>query len=899
LQRLVLLRRLGRDLPSVSARFGNLVEGLPFRLGEGPRDWVLPVAWDDEIDGATTGAIDQLCELIASRRQPGQAAAKAARYGVRRGLPKLGARMVATAAELDPQLDPALTVAWWDSIAGKLGAALQRAFRRALEVEVGSGTRPPLAFLAALAAAWLPARVKNQALRGLTYERLEKAVGFALFSLAESAAELAIEEVSARPGPVDPGPSSDRLRLALNPLAFCSIRTKALQNDLNPWGLGEKLSELWDSRLGRVTEVTGAWEQAEHDLLERALSDPNLREEVERVGRRSRLREVLLPLLLEGDRGADEAWSAIRAALGSDEALEAFRLDVRGSTALLGQAGGTKAQAQIQPLLGAAMTLEDGQRGATCLLCWRADRLLVEALDRAHRSVRDERLTATPAELGELYERGRLYRLSGDGKPLLQTALTRSTGFLFVDLKGFTQRTVRSKEIAVADFLRREFYEPILVAARELVPKSNGDLHLLNLVGDAAAFSGDIAALVQLSAEIRTICADYEKKLEGLAPTARRPDYEGERLAIEQRQGLAEERLLLERTLLEGELARKASLTAEQRWAELERQIGTRNSQLAQAFQDVTDRLKASPAAERPAIQLEMKQISEAQDKLVSGARTALEHLDGLDAAEKDIALHELFTGREQSRMAELDAALEQLRAELAQQLAVLTKAANAGGSGLVAGVFISFGTASEEIRIADPVFGEVKVSVAERLNEAARGTGRSSKVLAEVEEGARAAAFKRGNAAQKTPFFVHLDAPEAGKASGEIYNGGQALSGEALDVFLRTTVGPRFHFQRNIALGDLAAEIGAKLHLPDHWSLILSLPSAGEISEVLAFRRVGRVVFRGFEEAGGCDVYELLPADGALMRLLLRNHVAHWVQEAKSAPGQLLTQLPRAEPPA
>jgi hypothetical protein len=276
----------------------------------------------------------------------------------------------------------------------------------------------------------------------------------------------------------------------------------------------------------------------------------------------------------------------------------------------------------------------------------------------------------------------------------------------------------------------------------------------------------------------------------------------------------------------------------------------------------------------------------------------ALERLDGLDEAEKNIALQELFTGREQGRLAELDAALEKLREEFARQQAQLSRAAQGGASGLVAGVFISFGTAAEEIRIEDPVFGEVKVSVAERLNEAARGTGRSAKVLAEVEEAARAAAFKRGTPGVKPPFFVHVDAPEPGKASGEIYNGGQALSGEALDVFLRTTAGPRFHFQRAIGPGDLAAEIGAKLFLPDHWSLILSLPSAGEITDVLAFHRAGRVVFRGFEEAGGCDVYELLPRDGALMRLLLRNHLARWVQEAKSAPGQLLTGLPRIDAP-
>ena len=280
LVRLTLLYRLGRDLFSVGARFGNLVEGLPFRLGEGPRDWVLPVAWDDEVDDATTAAVEQLCELIAARRKTTMSPVRPGRYLMRRGLPKLAARMVLTAAELDPVLDPTLAVTWWDGTAGKLGAALQRSFRRALESELASGPRPPFAFLAALAATWLPTRVKSQPLRGLAYERLEKAVGFALFALVESAAELAIDEVSARPGPIDPGPSADRLRLALNPLAFCSIRPKALQNDMNPWGAGEKLSELWDGGAGRGSEVVGTWDLLERDMLDKALADAELRQGV-------------------------------------------------------------------------------------------------------------------------------------------------------------------------------------------------------------------------------------------------------------------------------------------------------------------------------------------------------------------------------------------------------------------------------------------------------------------------------------------------------------------------------------------------------------------------------------------------------------------------------------------
>ncbi|MHB8417651.1 MAG: coiled-coil domain-containing protein [Myxococcales bacterium] len=890
--RLALARRLGRDLPSLAAALGSPVEGMPFRLGEGPRDWTLPYAWDDQIDGLASILVERLCEAITGRRPGGGAAS--ARYGLRRGLSKLGARSVTLAAELDPNLDPSLMHAIWDSVGSTLAGALHGALRRALEAELASANRPPFAYLAALAASFLPVRVKAQPSRGLPFERVEKAVGFAFFALVQAAAESAVEEIAARPVPIEPGRSCERLLLALDPLSYCSIRSRALQNDLNPWGLGEKPADALDSKV-RSSEAS-PWEQQEREISDQAAADARLREELAAVGRRARCREVLLPLLLELDRGGEEPWAEARAALASDEALDAFRADAKGSSTMVGNGGGPRALALWQPLIGDAGDPEDLRRGVDALLLWRIDRALAGPLDRAARSLRDERGVAAPGDLAPLHERGRLYRLSGDGQPLLRISAARETGFLFVDLKGFTQRTVRSKELAVADFLQREFYEPILEAARAVSQRSGGGLRLLNLVGDAAAFSGETAALVELAAEVRGVCVAYEQKLQDLAPPAKRVDFEAQRRNLELQQAAAEEPLLLERTLLEGELARKGALSPEQLWPELERQIAARNAQLSSAFQAITAQLPGAPEASKPALQLELQRISRAEEKLVSGARQALQHVESQSAEEKAAAVLELLTGRERSRMQEIDGALEALRQRHEQELAALARSAQAEGSGLVAGVFISFGASAEEIRMPDPLFGEVRVSVAEKLNEAARGTGRSARVLAEVDELARLLSFKRGGAPLKSPFLVHLDAAEAGKPASEIYNGGQALSGEALDAFLRTTAGARFHFQRLVAPADLAEEIAQKLLLPESFRLIVSVPATLEIAGALAFRRVGRVVFRGFEEAGPCEVYELLAADGQLMRMLARNHLARWVQEARGALRQQLASLPRED---
>ncbi len=83
-------------------------------------------------------------------------------------------------------------------------------------------------------AATLKERVKSRTVRGLSYERLEKALGFALFSLVEISAHRAIREIEHRPrDPATLGRRSIEVRLCLNPLSYCSIRTRALQNGLN------------------------------------------------------------------------------------------------------------------------------------------------------------------------------------------------------------------------------------------------------------------------------------------------------------------------------------------------------------------------------------------------------------------------------------------------------------------------------------------------------------------------------------------------------------------------------------------------------------------------------------------------------------------------------------------
>ncbi len=116
------------------------------------------------------------------------------------------------------------------------------------------------------------------------------------------------------------------------------------------------------------------------------------------------------------------------------------------------------------------------------------------------------------------YASGHLYRVSAGSDPILTLTAQNSMGHLFVDVKDFTRRTSLLGQVAIAEFLRREFYLPILSAAKN---HYGGMSHLLdkggvtinNLLGDAISVSGGLEAVVGLARDIRQLLLNYERQL--------------------------------------------------------------------------------------------------------------------------------------------------------------------------------------------------------------------------------------------------------------------------------------------------------------------------------------------------------------------------------------------------
>ncbi len=116
------------------------------------------------------------------------------------------------------------------------------------------------------------------------------------------------------------------------------------------------------------------------------------------------------------------------------------------------------------------------------------------------------------------WEAGRLYRISARPAPILVAARELPIAHLFADVKDFTRRTSLLGPASMAEFLRREFYLPILSAAKARFTgmehlADRGGVSVNNLLGDAISLSGDIEALVSLAAEIRRLLSAYEERL--------------------------------------------------------------------------------------------------------------------------------------------------------------------------------------------------------------------------------------------------------------------------------------------------------------------------------------------------------------------------------------------------
>jgi hypothetical protein len=276
------------------------------------------------------------------------------------------------------------------------------------------------------------------------------------------------------------------------------------------------------------------------------------------------------------------------------------------------------------------------------------------------------------------------------------------------------------------------------------------------------------------------------------------------------------------------------------------------------------------------------------------------------------------------ARLARLRLELSRLEEERQSEIALVA------GEKLEAGIFISFGAAPEVATFEDHVFGAIKVAIAEKINESARGTARNGGVRARIEALVKQARAAQGRVDVSCPFAVFVSQPlsipvppeaelavrgcledgdpdgaelmlqesvrqfvarlaqDSGLAGGgDIYNGGAALSEEALRAYVEARGGELTFLRRRLPVASVHPSIAERFVFPMQTLQLVAAVSPRSQSLHELYIHVGRALFRGFEKTGGLGVYEMVPPNSALFSLLSQHHLPRWLVEHEQGEGE------------
>jgi hypothetical protein len=843
-----------------------------FSLGTSAADFSIPIEVGPQARAIVRGAAAEVALLLSIQHRAFVPADDLDRLILREeyaSLPQVapvlgsagsGGPDLRAAAQLAPALHPALTggiVGAWMGRGGKgrsLVALWIELFRTAFEEMAASKGREETPLLVALALSAETAAAESALRECLPAPPLDRYVRTAALCALWAGARTGLARAWRDSGRRVGDPLLARIEAALNPSPVLGGRAGILGGGATLYGCelsaGIPRADEGVARLGGGADP----EAVAGDLSATLARDEELARRAEQAVAVARLREILAAAASAAEEAGQGAHVApLRDLYVAPGALAAAIAEDASRRVLLatlsaadpgGEAGGLlgdlsralKAWRQKEP--AAALGFDrPGARAeyasaATALLCDVALERLTAPVRRAlnFRTGREAE-GGTDAE----WEAGRLYRLRARGGPILKSSVEAPVGHLFADVKDFTRRTAVLGQAAMAEFLRREFYLPVVVAAKEHVGgmrhlADRGGVQLNNLLGDAITFSGGIVALVGLARDIRRNLADYGNRL-----------------------------------------AREASSDAVSRQvAEVESAHAPRIAAAARARAEAEEAAGREPADSpgRPLLAARALRLAAEETRLAEERERAVARVrgEGLEAgvfishgaAPLVITIDDEVFGR--SRVAIADKINESARgtaraasARMPADAALARERAVRGNPALVHAWSVFIG---QPLQVAVPFEAEeaaLRAARAGDLQGAMRVLG--GPVREALESAAR----------------------EQGARPGDIYNSGAALSEDALMAFLSEVEGTRVVRRVEVTPEEIPDRLRARWFFgAEPQSLVVCLGADGRVHEM--FRRVGTAAFKGL---GSVVVWELC-ADGGAAGALAAALGSAWARGAQ-----------------
>ena len=720
------------------------------------------------------------------------------------------------------------------------------------------------------------ALIKEIRVRGVSYEKLDLAVGLSLHAALGASLEGLLARLKAGNAAYHNVTTGLILSSALTPGPFISVHGGLLSTSHNPYNLAREAVDAFVSLGVSLDDKTPGGAGAFTGKIKQALKKNKVAiEAVSTKLKAATLRGLALEYLLEFDMPGygvhPMLWEICEEERFADKLLtdEKGRGELAKGLAIIKKnySREVKRVEAIGAIEGFLASLGSSKRtwfggGASgappeeaieafVALCF--DSFVESSAAEARGRLTDSRGSLDEGLLIQEYSLGRLYRFSTDNREILTSLEAEEEGHLFFDMKDFTRRAAELKDLdrgrGLGEFLSRNLYAPLIEAASRYAPapgstgSGQAGVRLSSLQGEAAVFSGDVASLISLAGDIQKLSSLF-----GVELKRRSVPVEG--------------------ALAVGEINKKY--------------MGFRE---------------------------------ELRKKRAEVEKT----LKGKEAEVKLEALTLAVQRNESAYRAELEAAI--ITGELET------------------GVFVSYGTKAETLLTeGKPGFSTpVTVTVGGNISEAERGTFRNTSVKADLEMMLERDRGRRKTPALAYPFNVYVGKtyglrlpPELDKvieklvtckgrvdskpfatlvanlwhedmlrlsegrsfselkaltSTVDIYNRGTALSEQALMAYMRGASSTRFFFEKRVKTSALSKAVTGPFFFPID-EIVLWFGASfgggggGGEGSLDGFVMAGEVALRGKDPT---VVYEMLDPDGPFLTALKKHHIKDWLKEARA----------------
>lgn len=456
------------------------------------------------------------------------------------------------------------------------------------------------------------------------------------------------------------------------------------------------------------------------------------------------------------------------------------------------------------------------------------------------------------------YGNGRLYRFAADDNLTLQAGADAKEAQLFIDLKDFTKRTFSSKEMAMADFMKWEFYDPILKAGKkymlDMAHLDNHSLAINNLLGDAVLASGSVLTLVRFAYDVLSVADDYRDKLKQKMPAA----------LVEAKLRELDAAFAKDKAALVAEynkfLAPAQKLTAEMN------ALPPQDPKRTQLGAQIRGYQEAAGSAQRRLKQL----TTDYQDKRETIVGTGLEagaYIAFGTAAETIVFKDEAFGNlrvaigekiNESARGTAREVTVRDTLTYIVDRARQMTKNPEME---YPFRVFVD--------NMIKPVLDpDLELLLQKALKDKdAEGVKKAVTTLSQ-----RLMSDLVNNVKREQPEFRSV------LVGNGIYNLGLAVSGDAFEAYLKIVEGRRTVTRRDLVVNDLHEEIKRRFIFPrERYPMVLVSPEEpGQPVEI--YVNMGSMVFKGFEKAEPQVVWENLLHKTLFYKMLAKHHLSAWM---------------------